>query len=116
LSKVDEIKKNKVYCAEGDPDYGCAYIAAKTAKEAKQIALGCDVAQHLNNPYIELRVTRCWSIKETDFEGELDIEQINQLGLTWWECPECQSEDFDIINGSQYKCKNCGYEGEIPYI
>ena len=113
---TDEQKKNKVYCAEGDPDYGCQYIAARTAKDAKQIALGCDVAEHVENPFIDLRVTRCWSVKETDFEGELDIDQINQLGLSWWDCPECQNEDFDIINGYQYKCKNCGYEGEIPYI
>ena len=109
-------KKNRVYCAEGDPDYGCTYIAAKNAKVAKQIALGCDVAEHLDNPFIELRVTRCWSIKETEFEGELDIEQINQLGLTWWDCPECQNEDFEIIDDYHYRCKNCGKTDEIPYI
>ena len=36
--------KNKVYCAEGDPDYGCIFIAAKTSKEAKYIAIGSWVA------------------------------------------------------------------------
>lgn len=115
MSKADE-KKNKVYCAEGDPDYGCVYIAAKTAKEAKQVALRHDVAEHVYNPFIDLRVTRVWSVKETHFEGELDIAQINELGLTWWECPECSGEDFEIIDGWNFKCKKCKNEFEIPYI
>ncbi len=108
--------KNKVYCAEGDPDYGCAYIAAKNGKEAKQIALGLQVAESLENPYIELRVIRCWSVKETDYEGELDIFQINELGLSWWACPECDKEKFEILNKDKYRCKNCNKEFDIPYI
>lgn len=112
----NNIKKNKVYCAEGDPDYGCAYIAAKNGKEAKQIALGLWVAEPLDNPYIELRVTRCWSVKETDYDGELDIKQINELGLAWWDCPNCNKEDFEIIDSDFYKCKNCGGKFSIPYI
>lgn len=109
-------RRNKVYSVEGDPDYGCAYIAAKTSKEAKQIALGCDVAQMLDNPYIELRVLRCWQVKGTDYEGELNIYQINELGLAWWWCPECNNEDFEIIDTYIYKCKKCGNIGEIPYL
>ena len=70
--------KNKVYCAEGDPDYGCIFIAAKTSKEAKYIAMGSGVAEPLDNPYIELRVTRCWSIKETNYSGILNIFEINE--------------------------------------
>lgn len=107
---------NKVYCAEGDPDYGCTYIAAKNGKEAKQISLGLDVAQTLYNPYIELRVTRCWAIKETEYEGELDIFQINDLGLAWWSCPECNEEKFEILDRDKYRCKNCNKEFEIPYL
>lgn len=117
MNKSVEIKKkNKVYYAEGDPDYGCIYIAAKNGKKAKQIALGTWVAEHLDNPFIELRVLRCWSVKETDYEGELDIFQINELGLTWWACLECDKEEFEILDSHTYKCKNCGKEFEIPYI
>lgn len=108
--------KNKVYYAEGDPDYGGTYIAAKTSKEARQKALEYDVAQHLDNPYIELSVRRCWNVKETEYDGELNIKQINELGLTWWACPECDTEDFEIIDTYTYKCKNCKNEFEIPYV
>ena len=116
MNKSDEIKKkNKVYCVEGDPDYGCIYIAAKNGKEAKNIALGTWVADHLDNPFIELRVLRKWGV-ETDYEGELDIFQINELGLAWWACPECDKEDFEIINKCEYQCKNCKGIFGIPYI
>lgn len=108
--------KNKVYCAEGDPDYGCIYIAAKNGKKAKKYALGTWVAEHLDNPYIQLRVTRKWNVKETDYEGELDIFQINELGLAWWACENCEAEDFEILSGETYKCKKCGKEFKIPYI
>ncbi len=116
MSKADKIKKkNKVYTAEGDPDYGCIYIAAKNGKEAKNIALGTWVAENLYNPFIELRVLRKWGI-ETDYEGELDIFQINELGLTWWTCPNCDKEDFEILDTFHCKCKNCGEEFKIPYV
>ncbi len=114
--KEKKEKKNKVYCAEGDPDYGCAYIAAKSSKDAKYIAMGLWVAETVYNPFIDLRILRCWSVKETDYEGELNIDQINELGLTWWACDKCDNEDFEIIDGEHYKCKNCGNIGEIPYI
>lgn len=115
-TKTNNKNKNKVYTAEGDPDYGCTYIAAKNSKEAKQIALGCDVAQMLDNPYIELRVLRCWQVEGTDYEGELNIYQINELGLSWWWCPECNNEDFEILDNYTYKCKKCGNIEKIPYI
>ena len=114
--RMDEIKKNKVYFAQGDEDYGGIYIAAKTSKEAKSIALGKWVAETVYNPFIELRVTRCWSVKETEYEGELDISQINELGLAWWSCDNCDKEDFEIIDGETYRCKNCSEEFKIPYV
>lgn len=109
-------KKNKVYEATGDEDYGCIYIAAKNGKEAKSLALGTWVAETVDNPFIEVRVIRCWSVKETEYEGELDISQINELGLTWWGCPNCDKEEFEIINDKTYRCKNCNKEFEIPYV
>lgn len=114
--KEKKVRKNKVYFAEGDPDYGCIYIAAKTSKEAKNIALCTWVAETVYNPFIEMRVCRVWSVKETDYDGELNIKQINELGITWWDCPKCGKEEFEIIDTHYYKCKNCEYEGEIPYI
>ena len=110
-------KKNKVYYAQGDPDYGGTYIAAKSSKEAKQYALThCDCAETVENPFIQVRVTRCWTVKETDYEGELNIYQINELGLSWWDCPHCGGEDFEITHPTFYKCLKCGAEEEIPYL
>lgn len=113
------MKKNKVYCAEGDPDYGCIYIAAPNGKIAKNLALCTWVAETVDNPFINVRVTRCWSVKETDYEGELDIFKINELGLAWWSCESnnCLKEDFEILgDGRKYKCKECGMICDIPYI
>ena len=109
------MKKNKVYFAIGDEDYGGIYLACKNSKEAKQKALGLWVAETVDNPFIDIRVTRCWSVKETDYEGELDISQINELKLTWWSCPNCDKEDFEIIDAEIYRCKSCNQEFKIPY-
>lgn len=87
----------------------------ENSKEAKQIALGTWVTGCLDNPFIELRVTRCWNVKGTDYYGELDIKQINELKLSWWSCTNCDNEEFEIVDNEHYKCKNCNYEGEIPY-
>ena len=110
------MNKNKVYFARGDEDYGGIYIGAKTSKEAKQFALGTWVAETVYNPFIEIRVTRCWSVKETEYEGELDVTQINELGLAWWSCPNCDKEDFEIVDSKTYRCKNCEKEFDIPYV
>lgn len=115
--------KLHIYCAEGDPDYGCQYVAALTSKEAKQLAMGCDITGHLDNPYIELRVTLCRSVKQEKIDkyikgkGLLNIFDINNVGLTWWDCPECENEEFEILDdGYHYRCKNCNKEFEIPYV
>lgn len=106
---------NKVYFAETDADYGGIYIAAKTAKEAKTFAQGTWIMDHAYS-WIDLRVTRCWSVKETKYEGILDIFQINELGLTWWCCEKCNDDKFKIINEHEYMCTSCGARLKIPYI
>ncbi len=106
---------NRVYFAEVDPDYGGVFIAAKNGKEARKIAEGTWVAEQAET-YIDLRITRCWSVKETNYEGELDIYKINELGLAWWACGNCDNEDFEILNREEYRCKNCGEVQLIPYI
>lgn len=110
------MKKNKVYFVTGDEDYGGIYIACKNSKEAKEISLWLWVAETVENPFIDIRIKRCWSVKETDYEGELNISQINELGLTWWSCPDCDKEDFEIIDAEMYKCKTCNQEFKIPYM
>lgn len=107
--------ENKVYFATADDDYGGTYIAAKNIKEAKQIALGCNViSDHLEN-YIDLQIHWKRGIK-TKYQGELNIEQINELSLTWWCCPNCDSEEFEILDTYNYKCNKCGNVAKIPYL
>lgn len=104
---------NKIYFANVY-DLGGAYIAAPNIKEAKKIAYSCDVICNEIENYIDLRIH--WvKNKITDYEGELNIKQINELGLTWWGCPNCDEEDFEIIDEFNYRCKKCNQEYEIPY-
>lgn len=107
-------KKNRVYFAEGDPDDGGTYIAAPNIREAKRIATRTNVMNSVYR-YIDLRVYWKRGI-ETDYEGELNIFQINELGLTWWCCNKCDNDTFELLDEYTYKCKKCGYEDEIPYI
>lgn len=105
---------NKVYFATVDDDYGGTYIAAKNIREAKKIALGCGIIADFIENYTDLKIH--WERgTKTNYEGELNIKQINELGLAWWICPNCESEDFEILNKEKYKCKKCGYIDEIPY-
>lgn len=117
MSRTKNTKLN-IYCAEGDPDYGCAYIAAYTSKEAKQIALGTFVAETVYNPYMNVRIKLC-KYNHTDLAKNpkvLTIKEINDAGLSWWCCPECDDDDFYIINAQWYRCCKCGTKNKIPYI
>ncbi len=29
-------------------------------------------------------------------------------------CPNCGSEDVEMIGSGKFMCKNCGYSGEFP--
>ena len=53
-------------------------------------------------------------LKKTEYLA--NIYQINELGLSWWWCPECNNEDFEILDNYTYKCKKCGNIEKIPYI
>lgn len=105
---------NKVYFAHVYGESCGAYIAASNIKEAKKIAYSCDLINSFIDNYIDLRVEWKKGIK-TELKGELDIFEINKLGLTWWSCPECDSEDFTIIHDEKYRCNKCDKEFEIPY-
>lgn len=117
MSRTKNTKLN-IYSAEGDPDYGCVYIAAYTSRQAREIAQNTFVAETVNNPYINVRVL-LHKYNHTDLvkePRELTIKEINDAGLIWWCCPECEDDDFEIIDTYNYKCKKCGHEDEIPYI
>jgi rubredoxin len=54
---------------------------------------------------------------ETDNSGILSMRELMPKGYNiWWECPECSSEGkFEYVEIDKYKCKNCGYVGNIPF-
>jgi hypothetical protein len=112
---------NKVYFfIDESGDHGGIYVAARTLKEGKKFALSSDILDlmMLWNPYIELNGHM--ERKEgkpifTEYEGELNIKQINELGLAWWDCDECGAGNFSIINEFEYKCNECGYSSKVPY-
>ena len=104
--------ENKVYFAYINDGGGGSYIAAKNIKEAKRLALYSAIADFLEN-YIDLKIRWKRCVK-TNYYGELNVNQINELGLAWWVCPNCESESFEIIDENNFMCKNCGYAGEIP--
>ena len=105
--------ENKVYFAHINDDEEGVYVAAKNIKEAKKIALDCPAINGLLENYINLNIYWKKGIK-TNYEGELNTKQINELGLSWWDCPNCDGESFEILDDYTFKCKNCGYIGEIP--
>ncbi len=108
-------RKNRVYFAISDEDMGGTYIAAPNIKIAKSIARSCDIILNHMEDFLDLDIHWCRGI-ETDYEGELDVFQINELGLSWWVCPNCDEEEFEILSEEICKCKKCGEEFEIPYI
>lgn len=105
--------ENKVYFAYiNDDDEEGVYVAAKNIKEAKKLALYSAIADFLES-YIDLNIYWVKGVK-TNYEGELNVKQLNELGLQWWECPNCTGMSFEILDDYNFKCKNCGYIGEIP--
>lgn len=105
---------NKVYFACVLDEHCGTYIAAPNIREAKKIAYGCDIISSFIDNYIDLRIHWEKGIK-TESYGELDIFEINKLGLTWWDCPECETDDFTIIHEFKYRCNKCDKEFDIPY-
>ncbi len=52
----------------------------------------------------------------TEYSGELDVQQIVDVGCAWWSCDglngECESKSFDMLQkGWIWKCRECGKEG-----
>lgn len=116
---------NKIYCFTASEDHGWVYVAAKTWKEARNLALWDEaIADHMES----LIDVHGHIIKNhtTEASGILSVQEICDAGLAWWNCdgsipdhPEewCGSEDFEIYDNNQaWKCRECGHTGSIPYI
>jgi hypothetical protein len=113
---------NKAYFfTEKSGDYGGVYVAAKTWKEARNIAISDKlISDHVDNPIIEVEGHLCRKNKQpikTEIEGILSMQQICDLGLAWWECEKCGYSNFEIIDCDQnFKCKDCGFIDNVPYV
>jgi hypothetical protein len=52
----------------------------------------------------------------TDYEGILNVKQLNEIGIVWFNCMDCGDDSFNFNeNLTKYICENCGYEGVVPY-
>ena len=115
---------NKVYAVhEGNYEKWC-YIAAENFKKAKKIALFNPLCNFCDNPFIDISGHLCRDKNKkpitTDFSGELEIQQIVDVGLAWWTCEgnegNCESKQFEMSDGGwKWKCRVCGREGHTLY-
>lgn len=56
-------------------------------------------------------------VYKTDYYGVLDVKQEFEVGIVWFNCPECGDDSFEFNeNLSRYTCKVCGYEDDVPYV
>lgn len=125
-------KKNKIYFFHPPNNMTGYNFAAENFKEARRMALDSELAEWCDNPFVDIRgniVKRYYKEGEyvengyivyTEYEGKLNVKQQAELGILWFECPECGDDDFDFndYRGDDYmymKCNQCGYEGEVPY-
>ena len=59
---------------------------------------------------------------ETEESGFIGMEVLMPKGYdTWWECEECGHEAidsvaFDYVAIDRYKCRKCGFVGNIPFV
>ena len=110
--KTKNKKKNKVYTAEGDPDYGCAYIAAKNSKEANRESYLCGRNKIHSSILYKQQWHTTWNNKkvylhssyELDYAKQLDDKQIDydveSLHIKYWDSQQqryrCAIPDFYI--------------------
>jgi predicted RNA-binding Zn-ribbon protein involved in translation (DUF1610 family) len=111
---------NKVYQFSLIEEYdtGWIYIAAKTWKEAAKYARQSDYLSNTAENFIDYRGHLVKPIVKTEYTDELEIDQIIELNLHWFECPECGSRNVSLVKESiddKYKCNECGEIETIPY-
>ena len=113
---------NKIYFAENgkQESTGGTYIATVNLEEAKKLARQSDIIKDCVTKFTDLKVSlmRYSDNKPmfTEYEGELNMEQIAELGLIWWTCRNCGERKFAILNDDECKCLNCSTIQEIPYL
>jgi hypothetical protein len=115
---------NKVYFFYNEEGAG-KYVAHKSFKEAKEIALLSPVFDMLENPFVDIRgnLVKRYDYRDkkeyivkTNTEGMLSTQEIVDLGIAWWQCSECGTDDLEIVDsGENYNCLSCGHSDEVPY-
>jgi hypothetical protein len=114
---------NKVYFfREKSGEFGGVYVAAETWKKARNIAITEElISEYADNVITDIEGHLCRNNNKkpiiTEIEGILNVQQICDLGLAWWDCEECGDDDFEILNyESEFKCRKCGFIDDIPYV
>lgn len=108
-------------------DSSAVYIAADCYKNARGIALlnSEGAFDFTDNPFIDIAGHMCRKDRGntgepilTEHFGVLDIEQLAELKLLWFWCTDmdCESDDIEILDSNDCKCRKCGNTFEIPYI
>lgn len=114
---------NKVYLFHPKDMHIGYVIAAKNFKEARKTALITDLQELCDTPFIDITgyiLKKDGKPIRTKYEGKLNVKKRGELGILWFECPECEAEDFEFSNiikdvYMSLKCKKCGCEGDAPY-
>jgi hypothetical protein len=113
---------NKVYFFSSDDDFGGVYVAEENFKQAKAIAITHEIiSDHCENPFVDARGHQCKTNGKQPIlsmkKGILDIQEIINCGVAWWDCDECGSSHMTVLEGEEkYVCEDCAFEGEIPYV
>lgn len=106
---------NKVYFFTSRYHDGGFYIAAKTWKEARRHATCHELADDVES-FIDYKGHVLQKGKlTTEHHGVLNLNQMQEIGLLWFECSECGSDQLKFPNDEKYVCK-CGHEDEVPYV
>lgn len=115
---------NKVYFFYNKEGYG-VYAAHESFEKAKNIALTSPVFDFLENPFIDIKgnLVKRYDhrdekeyIVKTNTEGILSTQEIVDLGIAWWQCSNCGTDDLEIVDsGENYNCLSCGHSDEVPY-
>jgi hypothetical protein len=114
---------NRVYLVSNKD--GCVYYPVGGEKPTKAILSYLNEIGENASDFIDYRaiLARGYDGKPipTDNTGLLDAEELMSKGYrAWWECEGCGADGttkqcFEYVHPEKYKCKECGYVGDIPY-